>query len=159
MREVRSSTELAAPAERVWRELTDFASFPSWNPFIRAAEGPLVVGGRLRIRLRLAGLPVTFRPRVTRVDPPRELRWLAAQWVPGLFDVDRRFVIDPVAPDRCRFTQSESATGLLAPLLMRLGARPILAGYRSFEAALRDRVALPPATPVRPDPTAGADET
>ncbi|TYP88978.1 FAD-binding protein [Blastococcus xanthinilyticus] len=145
--EIRSSAELPGSAERVWQELTAFATFPAWNPFIRRAEGALVVGSRLRIRLRLDGLPVPFRPTLTVVDPPYSLRWLAAQPIRGLFDVDRRFEITPLGPDRCRLTQSETATGLLAPLLLPLGRRPILAGYRAFEAALRTRVAAPPSRP------------
>lgn len=142
-KQVRSQAELPAPVERVWEVLTDFASFPTWNPFIRSASGPLVPGGRLRITLLLSGRRLTFRPTVTLVDPPHELRWLAAQRVPGLFDVDRRFLLEPLSASRTRLTQSESATGLLAPLLMSLMGRSILAGYQAHEAALRSRVASP----------------
>ena len=142
-REVRSSAELSAPVERVWEVLTDFASFPTWNPVLRSASGPLVPGGRQRISHVLGGRRLTVRPTVTVVDPPRELRWLAAQRVPGLFDVDRRFLLEPLDASHTRLTQSESATGLLAPLLMALMGNSILAGYQAHEAALRSRVTAP----------------
>jgi len=124
----------------VWGALTDFRSFPSWNPFIRRADGALVPGGRIHVTLRLGGRLVTLHPKLTVVDEPRELRWLARQRVPGLFDVDRRFLLEPVEASRCRFVQSETASGLFAPLVMPLLRRRILAGYREMDSALKSRV-------------------
>ena len=93
---IKTETIIQAPAERVWAELTDFASFPDWNPFVREASGRLEVGEQLKIKLRLdRGLKMTFKPRVTVVEPNRELRWLATLGRPGVFDVDRAFLIEP----------------------------------------------------------------
>ena len=39
MKEVFSEIDIQAPAERVWQVLTDFASYPEWNPFIRRING------------------------------------------------------------------------------------------------------------------------
>jgi hypothetical protein len=137
---LRCEVLLAAPPERVWRELTDFGSYPSWNPFIRRATGDLRPGGRLEISLALGRWRVRFRPEVTVVDPPHELRWRATQVIPGLFDVDRVFLLEPAGDGGCRFVQSETGSGLLAPLLMPLTRRRILAGYRAMDAALAERV-------------------
>jgi hypothetical protein len=131
---------LGAPPEQVWRELTDFASYPSWNPFIRRASGRLVPGATLEITLALGRGQVRFRPEVTVVDPPHELRRRATQAVPGLFDVDRCFLLEPVGAGSCRFVQSEHARGLLAPLLMPLVRHRILAGYRATNTALGQRL-------------------
>ena len=135
MTELRSAVETDASPQRVWEVLTDWASFPWWNPFIRLAEGPMRRASRIRVQLQLGRRLVTLKPRLTVVDPPRELRWLNTLIVRGLFDVERRFRIDAV-PSGARLTQSETATGLLAPLLMRLLAKDILAGYRAMEVAL-----------------------
>ena len=35
VKELHSEIEINAPVERVWEVLTDFASYPRWNPFIR----------------------------------------------------------------------------------------------------------------------------
>lgn len=135
MTEVRSAVNTDASPERVWRVLTDWKTFPSWNPFIRSAEGRLRRDSRIRVRLQLGRRLVNLRPRLTVVDPPRELRWLNTLIVRGIFDVERRFHIDAV-PSGARLIQSETATGLLAPLLMRLLRKDILAGYRAMEVAL-----------------------
>ncbi len=147
MSDPRSSVDIAAPAEQVWDILTDWRSFPSWNPFIRSAQGRLVVGSRPTIRLQLGRRLITLRPTLTVVDPPRELGWLARQKLPGLFDVRRRFVVEPTGPESSRLVQSETGSGLLAPLLMRLLHRDVLDGYRSLERAVRARAEDPAAVP------------
>ncbi|VVB87011.1 Polyketide cyclase / dehydrase and lipid transport [uncultured archaeon] len=47
MKELRTEIEIQASADRVWQILTDFASFPEWNPFIRRAKGETVKGARI----------------------------------------------------------------------------------------------------------------
>jgi uncharacterized protein YndB with AHSA1/START domain len=32
MRELGTEVEIAAPPERIWEILTDFAAYPDWNP-------------------------------------------------------------------------------------------------------------------------------
>jgi uncharacterized protein YndB with AHSA1/START domain len=60
-KELVSSVDIAAPAERVWEVLVDFAAFPVWNPFITKAEGRLEIGGRLTLRMQpVGGSAVTF---------------------------------------------------------------------------------------------------
>src|SRR5919206_3637792 len=51
MKELHSQIEIDAPAERVWHLLTDFASYPQWNPFIRSISGEPRVGERLEVRI------------------------------------------------------------------------------------------------------------
>ncbi|MGH4016662.1 MAG: SRPBCC family protein [Pseudonocardiaceae bacterium] len=144
MRELRSQVDIDAPPERVWEALTSFPTFPSWNPFIREAEGRLTPGARIKIKLRLGRWLVTFHPVLTVVDEPRELRWLARQWMPGIFDVDRRFLLEPLGRAGSRFVQSESGSGIFAPLLMLIMGARILRGYEEFNAAIKERVERAP---------------
>jgi len=51
MKELHSEIEINASVERVWDILTDFASYPQWNPFVRSISGELKVGERLEVRL------------------------------------------------------------------------------------------------------------
>ena len=75
-KELVSSIDIAAPAERVWEVLVDFAAFPAWNPFITQAEGRLEVGGRLTLRMQpVGGSAVTLRPTVVEVVDGQRLRW------------------------------------------------------------------------------------
>jgi hypothetical protein len=155
---IRTEIGIDASPERVWERLTDFDSFPAWNPFIRRARGRLEPGEELDIRLRLARrLTVPFRPRVTAVVPGRELRWLARLGAPHVFDVERSFVIEPRAQGGVRFVQSELCTGVLTPVLF---AGPLQAwlyrGYDALNLAIRAQAEMGGAAPVDPDAAAAA---
>ncbi|MGD0079089.1 MAG: SRPBCC domain-containing protein [Methanoregula sp.] len=117
MKELRSEIEIQVSAEKVWQLLTDFTSFPRWNPFIRRARGNILVGERLEVTIQPSGTRgMIFRPTVLKAEPNRELRWSGHLLVPGLFDGEHIFTIEPLETDRVRFIQREIFTGLLVPL-------------------------------------------
>src|SRR5437899_1889011 len=95
MRAIESRIDVGAPAERVWMVLTDFAAYPTWNPFITSIEGKLEIGSRPRVRIQPPGKSgMTFRPTIVEVAPPRELRWIGHLFVPGLFDGEHAFHLE-----------------------------------------------------------------
>jgi hypothetical protein len=140
VRTVHDQIDIDAPPERVWEAFTDFRSFPSWNPFIRKMKGRLVPGRRLRVTLRLGRRKIRFRPQVTVVKPGREIRWLARQPIPRLFDVERAFQFQPRGSSGTRFVQFETGRGLMAPIIMPLMRRRIAHGYAALNQALKARV-------------------
>ena len=140
MKELRSEIEIQASAERVWQLLTDFASFPQWNPFIRKASGSIQVGERLEVNIQPSGASgMTFRPTVLTAEPNRELRWLGHLLIPGLFDGEHIFTIEPLGESRVRFTQRELFTGLLVPLLARGLDTDTRRGFEEMNQALKAR--------------------
>ena len=140
MKELRTELEIAAPADRVWIALTDFASFPLWNPFIRRVDGELRVGARLTVRIQLPNArSMTFRPRVLKVEPGRQLRWRGQLVMRGLFDGEHIFAIEPLGPRRARFVHREIFTGLLVPLLARGLDRTTRRGFEAMNLALKAR--------------------
>jgi hypothetical protein len=143
-RRLRTEIEIQASPDRVWEALTDFAAYPDWNPFIVQATGQPVPGSRLELQMRLPGRrPMAFRPEVLEAAPARRLRWLGRLLVPGLFDGDHTFAIDPAGPDRVRLIQQEEFRGLLAPLLLAFIAKPTQEGFHQMNQALRTRVEHP----------------
>ena len=140
MKELRSEIEIQASAERVWQLLTDFASFPQWNPFIRKASGSLRVGERLEVNIQPSGASgMTFRPTVLKAEPNRELRWLGHLLISGLFDGEHSFTIEPLGEGRVRFTQREVFTGLLVPLFARGLDTDSRRGFEEMNQALKSK--------------------
>jgi hypothetical protein len=139
-------TEIAieATAERVWEILTDFAAYPAWNAFIPCISGPGTVGSRLDLQMRPpGGRGMQFRPTVLAAAPSQELRWLGQLGVPGLFDGEHRFLIEPLGTNRVRFVQEERFTGLLAPLVLRFIERGTRRGFEAMNHALKTRAEQP----------------
>ena len=146
-RQLRAEVEVEASPERVWEVLIDFAAYRQWNPFIVQASGDAVPGHRLELHMRLSGRrTTTFRPEVLEADPGRALRWLGRLLVPGLFDGEHSFTIQPTGPDRVRLTQHEEFRGLLVPLVLAMIAKPTLASFHQMNQALKARVEQPAST-------------
>ena len=149
-KQLETDIEIRATPERVWEVLTDFDAYPAWNPFIIHAAGQAAAGSRLNLRMRPPGRrPTRFRPLVLDAEPGRRLRWLGRVLVPGLFDGEHSFDIQPVGPDRVRLTQHERFRGILAPVLFGFLAKPTLAGFQQLNQALKDRAEQPSRTRAR----------
>ena len=145
MKELLSEIEIGAPAERVWRLLTDFPTYPQWNPFIRRISGEPTPGERLEVRIEPpGGRGMTFRPTVLNAEPNRELRWLGHLLVPGLFDGEHSLTIQPLEENRVRFVQREAFRGLLVPLIGRSLDNNTQQGFEEMNRALKERAEAPP---------------
>jgi len=139
-REIEETTEIVAAPAEVWWQLTDFAGYPDWNPFIVSVRGDLEVGARVGVTLKPEGMPpVVMRPRLLAVRPERELRWRGSLGVPNLFDGEHAFITDPLAADRVRFIQRERFSGLFVPGALALIGDNTVAGFRAMNQALRRR--------------------
>ncbi len=140
MKELRTEIEISAPAERVWQVLTDFTAYPEWNPFIRRVEGEVRAGARLRVFIQPSGgKALSFRPTVLLVEPGWEFRWLGHLWVPGLFDGEHSFTIEPLGGNLVRFIQRERFGGVLLPLLRKVLDQDTRRGFEEMNRALKLR--------------------
>ena len=146
-KQFRAEVEVEASPERVWEVLTDFAAYRQWNPFIVEGAGQAVPGGRLELRMRLPGRrPTTFRPVVLEAEPARRLRWLGRLLVPGLFDGEHSFTLEPTGPGRVRVVQREEFRGPAARPILAMIGKPTLAGFQQMNQALKARVEQPART-------------
>ena len=137
---IHTEIDIDAPVERVWQVLTDFASFPQWNPFIRAIEGELCPGSRLKMTTQFFNSrQMNFRSRVLRVEPNRELRWLGHFLLPYIFDGEHIFLLEPIEPGRSRLVHDEIFSGLLVPLFSKRLNRETRQGFEDMNRALKAR--------------------
>jgi hypothetical protein len=138
---LRTEIEIDGSADQVWQVLTDFGAYPEWNPFITEAAGTARAGERLTVRLQPpGGRAVTIRPTILQADPGKRLRWLGRILMPGVFDGEHSFAIEPITDNRVRFVQQEQFRGLLVRLLARSLDRHTLPGFEQMNQALRARV-------------------
>jgi hypothetical protein len=135
--------DIAAPADLVWRVLTDFAAYPGWHPIltVRPPLPELVTGARLDVALSggTAG-DQTFTAEVDEVRPARLLIWTGGQ--PGVFLGRHTYALDPLPGNATRFTDTEEWTGTLAGTVLAEHGPAITAEYRRTAAALAARCEL-----------------
>lgn len=140
MKQIHTEIEVDSSPELVWQVLTDFGAFANWNPFMPSVEGEAKSGAHLKGRLQPPdGKGMTFKPTVLRAEPNQELRWLRRLFIPGLFDGEHFFLIEPLGEGRTRFVQGEKFTGLLVPLLAKSLDNNTKRGFEEMNHALKAR--------------------
>ncbi|WP_193222352.1 SRPBCC domain-containing protein [Alkalilimnicola sp. S0819] len=80
-----------------------------------------------------------FSPVVLAAEAGRELRWLGRLVLPGVFDGEHRFVIEPLGEGKVRFEQSERFSGLFVGLLRGSLDRDTKRGFEEMNRALKTR--------------------
>jgi hypothetical protein len=139
VRELQASIEIDVPAERIWDVLCDLSRYGEWNPFMTHAEGELIEGTKLAIRIQLpGGRQMEFKPTVREVEPRRSVRWLGRFILPGIFDGEHTLAVEPVGESTARFTQRERFSGILTSFAGKLFDRT-QAGFEAMNEALKRR--------------------
>lgn len=135
--EVRTEALIPAAPETVWSVLTDAGGHSTWNPFIVEMDGAIVEGKRLAITLEpTPGDLRTFKPTILRVTPNEELRWLGRAGIPGIFDGEHYFILQPI-PEGTRLIHGERFSGFA---LWFIDTHSFEDNFLAMNVALAERV-------------------
>lgn len=138
-KELITRIEIDAPAEQVWKHLTDFKNYPEWNPFVPFVLGEAKQGKSLHAVLALPGKgQLVFHSEVLKVEPNKELRW-KDRWFKGFLVGEHFFKILPLEDNRVLFMQGEVFTGLLVPFVKKVIDGATAAGFKAMNEALKKR--------------------
>ncbi len=137
---ISTEIEIAAPPHVVWKELTDGAAYPEWNPFVKHLSGRLEVEEHLNVTIQTEGnAPMDFTPEVLAADENRELRWIGRLGVRGIFDGEHYFVLDETARGTTLFRHGENFFGVLAYPILALIRSDTQKGFEAMNLALKAR--------------------
>ena len=157
-KQIETEIEINASAATVWSILTDFAAHPTWNPFVKEISGTPKVGERLRVFIQpVGGKGMVFKPTVIRAEEGRELRWLGRLLIPGIFDGEHFFRIEPISDGRVRFVHGEIFSGVLVGLFAKSLDTGTASGFRAMNEALKKRAEEGTAEPAQAAGGARAD--
>ena len=124
------------PPADVWAVVSDASTHTAWRPalveFRQVSEGPLVVGSRIREKIRWRGREIEIDDAVTAFDPPRRLG-IRGGWKPADFELDVLLI-----PDNGGTLASFDWSFFPKTLLMRL-ATPLLG--RTLKNSTKDELA------------------
>ena len=133
--QIQSEIIINANPSQVWQVLTDFESYPSWNPFIKKIEGNPQVGNKIQ-----AWLPqMKFTPTVIRFEKEKAFSWLGNLFFKGLFDGHHQFYLEALPGGKTRFTQKEDFKGILVPLFKKMLLNDTTPGFEAMNQALKER--------------------
>ena len=141
MKELKTKIEINGNINQVWEVLTNFHSFPDWNPFIKKIEGELKVGTQLKVLIEPpGGKAMTFKPTIKILEPKTEFRWLGNFLFPGIFDGEHIFQLEQIDANNTKFTHRENFNGLLVPLLWKSLNTKTRQGFEEMNKALKEKV-------------------
>lgn len=137
---ISTEIEIATPASQVWKDLTQGAAYPDWNPFIKHLSGDLEVGKHLNVTIQTDGnSPMDFTPELLVVDKDREFRWVGHLGFKGIFDGEHYFKLKETAQGTTLLRHGENFTGILAYPLLALIRKDTENGFKVMNDALKAR--------------------
>jgi len=140
MKEIRTEVLINASPNKVWNFFSDFKHYPEWNPFIHFIHGDVSVGNVVKIKLTPPDAkPMIFKPKVLKVSPNIELRWLGHLIIPGLFDGEHIFEFIDNKNGTTTFIQREIFTGILVPLLKKMLDDNTKRGFELMNMKLKEK--------------------
>lgn len=136
-KDIRTEIEINASAEKVWRILTDFESFPKWNPFVVKVLGEAKEGEILNIEVQLPeSRLLKFTPKVLKAEPNKELRWVGTTSL-GSFRGEHFYQIEPLVENKVRFIHGEHFSGWMVRLIWAMVGKATEKGYLIMNEALK----------------------
>jgi hypothetical protein len=118
MKQIETEILIDVKPETVWKVLTDFESYPLWNPFIRSIQGEKAVGKFLKVLIQPpGGKGMTFKPAILKFVPAKEFRWKGSLGIKGIFDGEHYFILQETEDHQTRFIHGEKFRGILVPLM------------------------------------------
>jgi hypothetical protein len=110
-----ASADIQAPADRIWKILTDAPGYPTWDSGVTKVDGSIADGDRITVHSKVAAgraFPVKVATR-----PPNEMTWTGGMPL-GLFTGVRTFRLSP-DDGGTRVTMREEYSGPLVGLMGR----------------------------------------
>ncbi len=140
MRTVETYIIINAPVETVWKVLTDFPSYPEWNPFIKSIEGKPESGSKLKVIIQQPeSKPMTFKPVCLECEANHTFRWLGHLGFKGIFDGEHIFQLEKLDNNHTRFIHKENFKGILVPILWKQLNSRTREGFELMNIKLKKR--------------------
>lgn len=129
------------PQQQAWEQVTDFASYSVWNPFVLEAQADFEVGKSIHFLEDLQQFGQHWiTARFLAIHPPHSFIWQGHIGAPFLFTVRHTFAVEAIDNRQTRFSQRHQNFGLLIPYLAWRGVYAVShQGYLAFNQALKER--------------------
>lgn len=139
--ETDNSIEIDAPADLVWRVLTDFGAYRDWNPFQLECSTDFTPGAPIDMRVDLGPRkPMHQREFIDEIDDTN--RWFTYRMKPapfGLVTSLRRQRVVALDDGRSRYESHFEINGALSGLVELLLGKEMVAKFGAATQALGAR--------------------
>ncbi|MGV9673869.1 SRPBCC family protein [Nocardia sp. NPDC003482] len=136
---IEDSVEIAAPAEVVWKVLTDFDDYGQWNPFVPACATTLEPGSPIDMQVRLGPRERAQREYIRTCTPGTEFSYGMKPVPLGALHSLRSHTLTPLDATRTRYTSHFELGGWLRGVVTGPMGTALHSGFGGMTAALKTR--------------------
>lgn len=112
-----ATAEIDAPADVVWRILTDGTGYTTWASGVEKLDGEIAAGNKIKLFSKVSP-GRAFPVKVAMTDPGRTMTWTGGMPF-GLFKGVRTFTLREAGPDRTHFEMREVFTGPMLGMIAK----------------------------------------
>lgn len=113
-KEINTKVVIHSNPEKIWKTLTNFENYPSWNPFIKEIQGKLRVSEKINVKIQpVDSAEMTFKPTIIDYKKGKLIVWKGKFIFKGLFDGKHKFELIDNKNGTTTFRQSELFSGIL----------------------------------------------
>lgn len=117
MKQFSATINIQAPAEKIWKILTDGPNYPTWDPGVIRIEGEIKAGGKVTAYNKISPNRA-FPVKVSEFVPNQKMTWIGGMPL-GLFKGERTFTLVAKGDGSIDFTLREEFSGPMLALIGR----------------------------------------
>lgn len=115
MKQYHTSVKINGTLDEVWKQLTNFKTYPDWNPIVGKLEGEMKVGNK--ISTYIVPLKGTFSPILLTYNKNQEMLWQGTLGAKFLLAARHYYRLKPISETQTELQHGEYFTGLFSYLL------------------------------------------
>ena len=135
-KQIHTQIQIQSSPAQVWSVLTDFDSYPDWNPFVRSVKGTVALHNTIEVDLP----GMNFKPVITSFKQDQQFSWLGHLGFKGLFDGEHSFQLIDNQDGSTTFVHSENFKGILVRLFSKTLDGKTKAGFEEMNESLKIEV-------------------
>lgn len=137
-KELYTSIRIHASASTVWELISDFTSYPKWNPLMLKVDGKPIQGERLEILIHLfLAADMKANPVILVAEKNKELRWKGGLAIPGILQGEHILEIETLGEHSVELIQREIWSGIMAPIFILWMGDEIQNGFRKMNSEVK----------------------
>jgi hypothetical protein len=135
--------EIDAPSALVWEVLTDLPRYGEWNPFVVECQSTLREGDPIAMRVQIFdSFAQPQRETIFENEPGKRICYGLAPMPLGALASHRCHVLQPLSPERTRYSSQFRIQGWLVPVTRGLLGRRLERGFAAMTRAVGQRAEL-----------------
>ena len=131
--------EIDAPADLVWKVLTDFPRYAEWNSFLPACSSTLRPGDPIDLQVKLGAKPQLQREWMIEHQPGRRFAYRMKPVPLSALSSQRSHDVEALGPSRTRYRSYFHLKGWIMPLVRALLGSRLEAGFAQMSEGLKQQ--------------------